>query len=156
MFRFGNEDNFIDASCNVYTKDKTYGGTPDLGFPADADFRTPPPIYIVDTVDKKTKKTTAKASSWAGVGDCDTAGFATMNVATARDFEQLYRTDNIQFGYGVLYADGATTTKASVDDAYGWYRNGNDDSKGMRGMFAYYWDRNNPDESCNGHNVFSR
>lgn len=59
-----------------------------------------------------------------------------------RYFEQLYLTDNIQFGYGVLYADGATKTQRDVNKAYGYHADGPDPEakqKGMRGMFAYYW-----------------
>lgn len=148
MFKHGNETYPIDASCNVYTKN----GVPDMGFPSDNDFRNPPAIHVVDKV--VNGKVTTKAKSW---GDPDFGGSSaafTMNVATARDFEQLYMTDNVQFGYGVLYADGATTTKKSVNDAYGWYRDGGDDSKGMRGMFVYYWDRYNPEDSYNARNFF--
>ena len=76
----------------------------------------------------------------------DQSGFTaggTAKAATIRDFEQLYLTPNIRFGYGVLYADGATETQTTLDMAYGYYRRDNSSNakaKGMRGMFAYYWD----------------
>lgn len=151
MFKYGNEDDAIDASCNVYTNNGQYLGTPKLGFPSDNEFRTPPAIYVVESIDDNGKVKT-KAKNWEDI-DCYSTAFD-MNVATARDFEQLYRTNNIQFGYGVLYADGATTTKTKLNDAYGWWRDEGDDTKGMRGMFAYYWDRNNPDDPYNARNVF--
>ncbi|MCI9285508.1 MAG: hypothetical protein HFJ91_06885 [Muribaculaceae bacterium] len=152
MFKYGNETQPIDASCNVYTTDGKYLGTPKFTFPTPSEFNNPPAIKLVTSVDKD-NKVTVGAGTWDGVTYDIQTGF-TMDVATVRDFEQLYLTPNIQFGYGVLYADGATTTQASVSDAYGWYRGENDNTKGMRGMFVYYWDRNNPDDSYNARNLF--
>jgi len=149
MFKFGDAWHAIDAVSNVYTDDD---GKAIVGFPADSKFKTPPPIYLTNGDGSLPKNPTP----WADLSK-NSEGFINdrdMNVATARDFEQLYLTPNIQFGYGVLYADGATITQQDVESAYGWYRRDNDNTKGMRGMFAYYWDRNNPDDSYNARNVF--
>lgn len=58
----------------------------------------------------------------------------------------------------MLYADGATTTQKKVADAYGWYRfdlgDRPDNKKGMRGMFAYYWDENDPGNEFTAKNIF--
>ena len=96
----------------------------------------------------------------------DDAGWSSM--ATMRHFEQLYATPNIQFGFGVLYADGATSTQFEVSDAYGYYRRdpensgpkgpdpnyGTDSRKGMRGLFVYFWNENEPNNSYTGKNLF--
>lgn len=74
-------------------------------------------------------------------------GFDDGNIANAAqmsDFEQLYLSKNLNFGYGVLYADGATDTQQDVSEAYGYYRrNAKSDGsspRGMRGLFVYYLD----------------
>lgn len=79
-------------------------------------------------------------------------------AATMRHFEQLYLSNNVHFGYGVLYADGAYNTQSDISQAYGYYRGDATEEgspKGMRGMFAYYWDGvETGGSSCNGRNIF--
>ena len=56
------------------------------------------------------------------------------------DFEKLYRSENIEHGFGVLYADGATETLLETEDVYGYCRHdpsAERDKRGMCGVFAY-------------------
>ncbi len=62
-------------------------------------------------------------------------------VADGADFASLRNKDNIQYAYGVLYADGSSEVQFPVQDAYGYYYDqptgGNGQNKGMRGVFIY-------------------
>lgn len=152
MFKFGNPWWPIDAYCNVYTD---ANGNVDCGFPKDTEFSTPPPVYFANDDGSWYKHET---NAW-NIGSNSNGFGDKYPIATARDFEQLYLTPHIQFGYGVLYADGATETQMSVNDAYGWYRRDidgevPDNRKGMRGMFAYYWNVNDPNNAYTAKNVF--
>lgn len=97
------------------------------------------------------------ASGFANATNADNTPMEISKAATMRDFEQLYLTKYIEFGYGVLYADGATETQSTLEMVNGWFR---DDSspeknkKGMRGVFAYFWNPTEPNNSCNSKNIF--
>lgn len=60
-----------------------------------------------------------------------------VRIATVDDYKSLIEND-IEFNYGVLYADGATETATNIKDAYG-YRSAdtNPGRRGMRGCFVY-------------------
>ena len=62
-------------------------------------------------------------------------------LADASDFESIRNKDNIQYAYGVLYADGTREVQSAVQDAYGYYydnpKGNNNQTKGMRGVFVY-------------------
>lgn len=144
LFKFGNYTDPIDASNNAYK----IGGNEvyyELGM---EDFTPPGKLEIAGGTSK----------NWSDIKP-NKDGFSTStkkikNAATINDFEQLYRTNNVKFGYGVLYADGATETQTTVDMAYGWKRGGNN-AKGMRGLFIYYWDgKLENGDSFNGRNMF--
>lgn len=68
-----------------------------------------------------------------------------VRVATVNDYQKLRDGTNREFGYGVLYGDGATETLEKTDEVYGYYRDGNK-SFGMRGCFVY--------NKVNGNNLF--
>lgn len=68
-----------------------------------------------------------------------------VRVATVDDYKKLRDGADREFGYGVLYGDGATETLEKVDEVYGYYRDGNA-SYGMRGCFVY--------NKVNGNNLF--
>ena len=68
-----------------------------------------------------------------------------VRVATIYDYENLRNGENREFGYGVLYGDGATETLENIDEVYGYYRDGNV-NYGMRGCFVY--------NKVNGNNLF--
>lgn len=61
-----------------------------------------------------------------------------VRVASAEDYTKLRNASNREFGYGVLYGDGATETMEQIDDVYGYMRSdGTSSRKGMRGCFIY-------------------
>ncbi|MDE6345942.1 MAG: hypothetical protein K2L55_04670 [Muribaculaceae bacterium] len=173
MFKYGNSGQPIDAVNNCYG-DPDGDGVGDYSFPDDDDFyndsRASKGNYFIVNADGSLPETTTK---WADIkknsDNADNAdkGFTKMEgMATMRDFEQLYTSPHMQFGYGVLYADGATNTADNIQDAYGYYRRDPankknakgeltpDSHKGMRGVFAYYYDQDNPGHSYTGKNVF--
>lgn len=72
------------------------------------------------------------------------------NVVEMTDFDKLYTNPHIEFAFGVLYADGATRTASNIEDAYGYYYGDADCGKrGMRGLFAYYWNPGGDDGFSN-------
>lgn len=62
-----------------------------------------------------------------------------VRVARFEDFKSLYENPNIEYGFGVLYGEGAEETLTDINEAYGYERNGENTSstKGMRGCFVY-------------------
>lgn len=96
-------------------------------------------------------------NGFADVKDDDNTPMEISRTATMRDFEQLYLTKYIEFGYGVLYADGATETQSSLEMVNGWYRDDPSsikNQKGMRGIFAYYWNPTDEKSAYNTKNIF--
>ncbi len=157
LFKYNAIGQGIDAYCNVY---RDGSGDVIYTFPTEEDFRSVPDVCLAKG------DGSWESSSWSAVTKDSYAwnkAGENRKIATVRDFEQLYRTPHIQFGYGVLYADGATTTQKKVSDAYGWYRRDiqnskgewvPDNKKGMRGMFAYFWNIKDPDNEYTAKNVF--
>lgn len=156
MFKFGNAWNSISSVNNIY-KDKDGN---DIYYEQSRDGFEPQDTLTILSKDGTVNE---QCTSWASIGTFDD-GFAADDVtgmkisqtATMRDFEQLYLTKHIEFGYGVLYADGATDTQSSLEMVNGWYRDDTSpdkNKKGMRGVFAYYW---NPKENSeyNAKNIF--
>lgn len=68
-----------------------------------------------------------------------------VRVANVADYKKLRDGADREFGYGVLYGDGATETLEKVEEVYGYYR-GENTSYGMRGCFVY--------NKVNGNNLF--
>ena len=137
LFKFGNATQPIDAYSNVYR----IGGKEVYHNLTKSEFSNSE-IYRLKLVDKN-GNLTQQDVAWDKILKGEDFSGSISSVATMRDFEQLYLSRNVQFGYGVLYADGATTTQQNLKDAYGYYRgdtNTGDSHKGMRGLFAYYWD----------------
>lgn len=152
LFKYGNSTQPIDAINNAYKR----GGEEFYTIPADNEFVDQNPLFIANKDGEISDKNKVH---WTNITEDVSTGFKGKgkmdNTATIRDFEQLYLTENIQFGYGVLYADGATETQTSVNDAYGYYRRDPDrGKKGMRGMFAYFWNKHDPNNSYTGRSVF--
>lgn len=69
-----------------------------------------------------------------------------VRLATQADYRVLRNGANREFGYGVLYADGADSVATTADKAYGYMRELNDGARGMRGCFVY--------NTVNGNNLF--
>ena len=163
LFKFGNPGEPIDVINNVYeingvetTKELLNGefylnkGTAEN------------PFIMIDGDGNKVEET----KTWQDILS-DRSGFTGDNafsgyeVAEIDDFEELYLNSNHEFGYGVLYADGATSTQDKINDVYGYSRydsESGDSPKGMRGVFAYYWDKDASGSgqygSYNGRNLF--
>lgn len=61
-----------------------------------------------------------------------------VKVASAEEYQALIRSMNREFGYGVLYGDGAIATATDISDVYGYTKkDGTTSPKGMRGCFVY-------------------
>lgn len=161
LFRFGNPDEAISSIDNIYKDEKgelIFYEQTRSGF-------TPPDELTVLNPDGFP----VGAKSWSSITpNKDPSGFANASnsngtvmeiskAATMRDFEQLYLTKHIEFGYGVLYADGATVTQTRPYMVNGWYRDdpsAEKNQKGMRGVFAYTWNPTDPSDGYNTKNIF--
>lgn len=153
LFKFGNAHEPIDAYNNVYR----IGGKEVYHNLTQSEFTDNPnkgPFNLVDGSGNLSQTQT----TWADIKKGTDFSASIPKTATMRDFEQLYLSQNVQFGYGVLYADGATKTQEKIEDAYGYYRRDTESGKspkGMRGLFAYYWDgRISGGDPYNARNVF--
>lgn len=155
LFRYGNLTQPIDAINNVY-KDDDGDGDGDVLLQSVNDFVVQGPFKIAGTKkvldDGSAEWTTL---SWENITHNSTGFGDDSGVAGVHDFEQLYLTPFIQFGYGVLYADGATETKDDVLEVFGYNRYApNTAVRGMRGVFAYFYNANEPKEKMTGRNLF--
>lgn len=157
MFKFGNIDDPIDAVNNVYGDTNGDGDGKVLlmtqsEFVEQGPFRiTKPDGTISDDYTKPWNGENGITYSSNGFGKVHDQN----EVASIHDFEQLFLTPNVQYGYGVLYADGASETQLESDKVFGYYRRAEaKDAKerGMRGVFAYYYDGDNAPYS--GRNLF--
>lgn len=158
LFKFGNADDPIASINNVYIIDgnEAYHELTQDEF---NEYGMPMPFKRIDSEGNIVDNTTI---DWGDITFDDENGFTKYNeeirkAATMRDFEQLYLTKYVEFGYGVLYADGATDTQYTQEMVYGWHssdKSGDKNKKGMRGVFAYYWNIDNLNDEYNGKNVF--
>ncbi len=165
LFKYGCSSQPIDAINNCYYDQAADGSFNGIGHyyknptnPWEGDpLANTAQGYVITQSDGNVNTGWSNRVKWTDIKKND-AGFSANgweNMATMRHFEQLYATDNVQFGYGVLYADGATETQENVDMAYGYYRRDpNRASKGMRGVFVYYFDSERPNDTYNGKNIF--
>lgn len=155
MFKFGNLTDAIDVMSN------TYGAG--VMVPSDADFKKAPATFYKASTD--IMKPVKDGLTWAGMkaryrdGDKPTDPLlsfpAGSGVAEMADFEELYHSDHIEHGFGVLYADGATSTQLTASDALGYCRHDSDCGKrGIYGLFAYYWNADDVGDSYNCRNLF--
>lgn len=152
LFKFGTSGYAIDAINNIY---KDAAGNNIYGNLKADQFNNNTGPFRIANIDNG--RLNNGSTAWDDI-TVDQAGFTSgkmAKAATGRHFEQLYLTPNIEFGYGVLYADGATETQTLISDAYGYYRRDSDNGKkGMRGMFAYYLNANDNNDKFNGRNIF--
>lgn len=154
MFKFQNSKDAIDVYNNIHKKGEEllYHNLTASEFNKPT---KPVDLYLLKEDGVSLAENTTAWNEF-GTGTGFTGEMA--KAATMRHFEQLYTSRNIQFGYGVLYADGATTTQETIADAYGYYRRdteSGDSHKGMRGLFVYYWDgKLTGGSSYNARNIF--
>lgn len=135
MFKYGNVTVPIDVNNNVYwplglapAQDKFWGKSK----------------YDIATSD--IYKYTAESKTWSEISMNNNGFEDNTSIATMDDFVALYKNPNIEQGFGVLYADGATTTQTAVADVYGYCRHNDPqirNKRGMCGVFVYYWDKEN-------------
>ncbi len=138
MFKFGNWDDAILAENNI---EKGYGVAPGKTYQfklAGGGSKTWEEIQPCGKNMTKEQVHKNKFSAPTTMGK-------NVRVAKFSDFKNLYEDKKIDYGYGVLYGDGATATAENEDEAYGYTRGG-PASYGMRGCFIYNHD--------NGNNVF--
>lgn len=122
-----------------------------FGFGVNPDSRT---FRLSDGTDKSWTEIAANGNSdhWSLT---DLPG-TTRRVAKRTDYETLLSNTidaHVQYGFGVLYADGATQTATTTTDAFGYYA-GDGAARGMRGCFVYYWDDDKEDDANNGNQIF--
>lgn len=148
LFKFGNLTDPIDAHCNEFP-----GVTPGM-YPTWDQFK--PRNSGKYDIARRNLTYAADSLTWDEIKHYSSGFSDASGVATMKDFERLYRNKNVEQAFGVLYADGATTTQMTVSNAYGYNRYDSDDvreTKGMCGVFIYYWDKSNYSE-YNSRNVF--
>lgn len=166
LFRYGQLDYPIDASSNVNdknpwtlppnwswfhdskteklniavdgnginTKPGTGGADPEVIGPKT--WEEIKPIWFEDGTFDKDKKITVKG-----------------RIADMNDYRALFDCDDIEYGYGILYADGATQCAKHITAAYGYRHDRTEYNKekcGMRGVFIY----NAGNGTLRGNNIF--
>ena len=148
LFRFGNFDQPIDATNNVFDNFKDHATTEFDLAPLESGKKG-----TWTEVAGKTQITNRPRAS-EGFSDRKQTinGNSNCHVAEYEDFHTLQL--NCQFAYGVLYDDESTETSFDVKDIYSYaYYNASNKNKGMRGCFVY-----NPKGSMNsggeGANLF--
>ena len=133
-------------SSNVYTP---------LGqAPAKSEFKVPGKLDIATNNIYSPSKA---SKTWSEVKGSNNGFSDESLVATMSDFEKLYRTDNVEHGFGVLYADGATTTQKAAADVYGWCRHDDPavrDKRGMCGLFVYNFNPKDPNNQYSCRSIF--
>lgn len=154
LFKFGNLDNAIDVINNKY--DKEWINVTPWFFKAPTSYKISDPTDLTGTKFLSSEK---KWSDFKGVA----SGFAGTDVARISDIENLYNADNMNQGFGILYADGAVAPQYTTADAYGYCRHDAKtlrEKRGMMGIFIYYWDssvestNNTSNASNNTRNMF--
>ncbi len=141
LFKFGNITQPIDVKSNA---------------PFDAmgnHFTVPDNLFIAQSGGVEPKSN--QVSTWKNVSGTmsPNESWSNSKIATMDQIKEIFSTEHVSHGYGVLYADGASSVKTTTDDAFEYYRHDGDKTKGMRGVFVYYW---NPEEvsNYNCRNVF--
>ncbi len=154
LFKFGNWNAPIDATNNENDKASWVNVGP-------ADFKDhKDSLFLIAGTDRRVKWSSitsldTKTKSFDDVIITNNGKSRTLSVATIHDYEELYKSSDIEYAYGVLYGDEATETLTKVEEVYG-YRY--DECKsgsggyGMRGTFVY--NANEKDGVYGGRNLF--
>lgn len=160
LFKYGGVNEAISSIDNIY---KDNNGNPIFHELSQADFKPHTSLTLLNPdgtiINSKNqwKDVIYNSAGFSVAKNPDNTPMLISRAATMRDFEQLYLTKNIEFGYGVLYADGATTTQTTMEMVNGWYRDDpspDKNKKGMRGIFAYFWNPENINHPYNGKSIF--
>lgn len=143
LFRFGNLAQPIDVKSNA---------------PFDAmgnKFTIPDALWIAKDDGTEPKEETEQ-KYWKDISASISKPSDDWNkskIATMDDFQKLFKTENVSHAFGALYADGATEVQTTASGAFGYNRHDEDKTKGMRGLFVYYWN-SSVESEYNCRNVF--
>lgn len=126
LFKFGNWSQPIDVSNNKNPQSHEGGYWINV---TPSSFVGPgnTPFTLVSGETAQWSNITSQHSDGTGFG-------TTTKVATAKDYADLYQSDVIEQGYGVLYGDDATETLTDLNQVYGVDLV---PGHGMRGCFVY-------------------
>lgn len=154
LFKFGKWNDPIDATNNSNDKDPWINVDP-------TDFKDyKDSLFLIAGTNRKVKWSAitpldTKTESFDDVIITNNGKTRTLSVATVHDYEELYKSDDIQCAYGVLYGDDATETLTKVEEVYGHrydrHKQGGG-GYGMRGTFVY--NSNEKDGVYGGRNLF--
>lgn len=154
LFKYGNLDMPLDASTNKNDKPIWINVTfKDFQDPRDKDLNIATSDYSEPTNTTKWSDFYAKSYS-TQTFDATESGKSSVDgrIASYDDYNNMYNSPDIGYGYGVLYGDGATKCAKTIMDAYGYiWNNSNSASQGMRGLFIYNL---NPNSSLYTNNIF--
>lgn len=135
LFKFGNVSQPIAASNQTHEKEGGYWiniGPSDFKNDANKEFK------IVGT--SKTEKwanitssTNATSPEWTSKLNLPKGG----RIASYNDYADLFKSDEIEQGYGVLYGDEASEPASDRRDVYEYRTEGTTKGRGMRGCFVY-------------------
>ena len=135
LFKFGNVTQPIAASNQTHEKDGGYwiNITPnDFKDDVNKDFK------IVGT--SKTEKwanitssTKTNSPEWINELNLPKGG----RIASYNDYAELFKSEEIEQGYGVLYGDEASEPATDRRDVYEYRSEGTTKGRGMRGCFVY-------------------
>lgn len=132
LFKFRNWEQPIDATSNVNDKIPWIDVVP-------GDFKdhTETLLLIAGTnTTKKWDEITSYAAT-SGAFEETTVNGKSCKVADAGAYNELYRNEDIEFGYGVLYGDDAKETLSDIGEVYGYRYDQAGKGYGMRGIFVY-------------------
>lgn len=133
LFKLGNLEEPIAASNQVNYSEPWINVKP--GLFKQSQFYNPELTIVGSDTKKKwdkigNKSDNLKPTDW----NLSVSG---ARMAEYADYQALYKSDDIEQGYGVLYGDSATTTATDIQHAYGYRAEGNIKGLGMRGCFVY-------------------
>ena len=145
LFKFGNWEQPIDATNNKNDK-------PIWIDVSESDFKdhkdTP---FLIAGTDTTCLWSEITSKNHFGSFSDPTVNGKKVSVATYKDYNDLWDSDDIEQGFGVLYGDEATETLSKIEEVYGYQYNTNP-KFGMRGVFVY--NKSETSKEYGGRNVF--
>lgn len=145
LFKFGNWEQPIDATNNRNDKPVWVDVSED-------DFKDhkDTPFLIAET-GTTCLWSEIKSENHFGSFSDPTVNGKKVSVATYKDYNDLWSSDDIEQGFGVLYGDEATETLSKIEEVYG-YQYDTNPKFGMRGVFVY--NKSETSKEYGGRNVF--
>ncbi len=135
LFKLGNWDYPIDALNNKNPKSIWTHVKP-------TDFKLYPADGFVIAGKPNEKKTWGEITFPSTITDGNSLftfsdPTSDMKVASAQEYGELYKHQDIAEGYGVLYGDNAVEVGEHINDVYGYDYEHSGTGRGMRGCFVY-------------------